>query len=148
MTQSLLVERGHPPAAANCTVVVATDRVRLGRRGDFLLRIRHNDRVDRLLDDPGDWGATTASDAHRRLDLSERPVFSERWYTEGLSDVRTPHLHIEEATTPIDLSKTHGPSGFVSLPAVLRMTISDFGIEPRRVDWAALDDAERALTNA
>jgi hypothetical protein len=111
--------------------------------------MRHNDRVDRLLDDPGDWEATTASDAYRRLDLSEQPVISEHWHTEGLSDVRTPHLHIEEATTPIDLSKTNVPTGFVGSPAVLRMTISDLGIEPRRADWTAvLDNAERALTNA
>lgn len=47
----------------------------------------------------------------------------------------------------IDLSKAHLPTEVISLPEVIRMTITEFGVEPLRSDWAAvLAEAARTIT--
>lgn len=56
--------------------------------------------------------------------------------------VTFPHLHIGSAivsgqTTirPRDLHKAHVPTGIVSLAAVVRLAIAEFGVVPLRTDW-------------
>ena len=80
--------------------------------------------------------------------MDERLILSYHWHPNGRSRVKTPHLHVGGRTTPVDLSKAHLPTGFVTLPAVIRMTITEFGVEPLRADWRdVLAEAERALAS-
>ena len=64
------------------------------------------------------------------------------------------HLHIGPAivggqTTirPRDLHKAHIPTGVISLAAVIRLAIAEFGVAPLRSDWdrvlRRVEDAER-----
>ena len=64
-----------------------------------------------------------------------------------------PHLHVSASLSAqtsavdrqsIDLGKLHLATGRVSLASVVRMLITEFGIAPRRHDWAeTLDRTER-----
>lgn len=68
--------------------------------------------------------------------------------------IRFPHAHIGPAITagqtvlrPGDLHRAHIPTGIISLPAIIRLAISEFGVAPPREDWAAgLDAAETVLS--
>ena len=61
----------------------------------------------------------------------------------GVGAVSFPHLHIgpaiiagQAAIRPKDLHKAHIPTGVVSLAAIVRLAITEFGVEPLRSDWA------------
>lgn len=66
-----------------------------------------------------------------------------------------PHLHVSAALhaqvdavthLQIDLDRRHIATGRVSLEAVVRMLITEFGIAPQRPDWRrTLDRTEAAL---
>ncbi|HEY7034197.1 MAG TPA: hypothetical protein VH482_22855 [Thermomicrobiales bacterium] len=70
--------------------------------------------------------------------------------------VTFPHLHIGRAMTagqsairPRDIHKAHIPTGYVSLPAVVRLAIAEFGVTPLRANWEEiLRRAESVLTQA
>jgi hypothetical protein len=67
--------------------------------------------------------------------------------------IRFPHAHIGPAITagqtvlrPGDLHRAHIPTGHVSLPAVIRLAISEFGAVPLLDDWdARLSSCEAML---
>lgn len=57
-----------------------------------------------------------------------------------------PHLHVKPATTPIDLSAAHVPTGRVAIEAVVRFLLEEMGVAPQRADWdAVLAANERAF---
>lgn len=66
-------------------------------------------------------------------------------WTPNTTDPKTvtfPHVHLGPAivagqTTirPRDLHKAHIPTGVVSLAAVVRLAITEFGVVPLRTDW-------------
>ena len=60
------------------------------------------------------------------------------WHPYGLSSIIWPHLHFSPAETPHLLRKTHVPTGFVTIVAILRCCIAELGVAPRRADWAAV----------
>ena len=68
--------------------------------------------------------------------------------------IRFPHAHIGPAITagqtvlrPGDLHRVHIPTGQISLPAVIRLAISEFGVTPLHDDWAArLHTADAVLS--
>ncbi|MEA2585574.1 MAG: hypothetical protein QOF33_3659 [Thermomicrobiales bacterium] len=74
----------------------------------------------------------------------EREVLSFHWMPHARVNnaVTFPHLHIGPAITagqtairPRDLHKAHIPTGYVSLPAVVRRAITELGVVPLRPDW-------------
>lgn len=52
------------------------------------------------------------------------------------------HIHVYE-TAPVDLTKVHIPSGRVSLEAVIRLAITEFGVEARDGTLDELAESER-----
>ena len=80
-------------------------------------------------------------------DRDGRLCLAYHWHPTGRSPFTAPHLHVGCRIPPHDLSKAHLLSGPVTLPMVIRMAITELGVEPLRADWeAVLDRAERALT--
>jgi len=88
------------------------------------------------------------------LDVQERELLVYHWHPvsrfEGLDH---PHLHVSAALTAqvdattrreIGLDKLHLPTGQVSLAAVIRMLITEFGIAPLRHDWRDVLDRAAA----
>lgn len=59
------------------------------------------------------------------------------WHPEQTPHVAFPHLHLEAGAgvRREELTRAHLPTGWVSLEAVLRLTITDFGTAPLRDDW-------------
>lgn len=75
--------------------------------------------------------------------IPERPeICSYHWQPEGLSPINYPHLHINRGATgnvttfgPRGLHRIHFPTRHITIEDVLRLAITEFGVEPRRQDW-------------
>lgn len=88
------------------------------------------------------WDITTTGYAFTLLDRSEHEICVYHWHPEGNSHIKTPHLHIGRGATgnvttfgPRGLNRVHFPTGKIDLADVLRLAITEFGVEPRRQDW-------------
>ncbi|MBA2521394.1 MAG: hypothetical protein H0V24_17190 [Chloroflexia bacterium] len=93
---------------------------------------------------------------YRLLDYHNRELLVYHWQPgQGFAGPDPPHLHVSAALDAqidalsqrqIQLDKRHLATGRVSLPAVVRMLITEFGIAPLRHDWRAiLDRTETAV---
>lgn len=76
-----------------------------------------------------------------------KEVLAFQWTPEatGGSAVTFPHLHIgpallvgQSAIRPSDLHRAHIPTGRVSLEAVVRLAITEFGVTPLQARWAEI----------
>lgn len=85
------------------------------------------------------WTADAIGYVYELLDAAGQRVLAYHWHPDGRSRVTAPHLHTRQLL-PIDISRTHPPTGRVSLPAVLRYAIVELGGEPMRGDWASILD--------
>ena len=96
----------------------------------------------------------TVSYEYRLLDHDGRELLVYHWQPgPDFLGPDHPHLHVSASLSAqtsalerrsIDLDKLHLATGRVSLASVVRMLIAEFGIAPRRHDWAeVLDRAER-----
>lgn len=81
------------------------------------------------------------------LDGQEREIVAYHWHPSGVSTVAYPHLHLSGRLSPLDagrgaepvaLGQMHLPTGPVTLADVVRLLITEFGVEPRRDDWDAV----------
>lgn len=101
---------------------------------------------------PDGWSANTRSYLVSLVDRDEREVLAWHWQPgEEYAGPDHPHLHVSAAVhfpdarghrTLLDLDKLHLPTGMVSLAAVVRTLIDEFGVQPAVADWRArLGDA-------
>lgn len=72
-------------------------------------------------------------------------VCSYQWHPVGQSPVTIPHLHIGRGATgnvttfgPRGLHRIHFPTKHIAVEDVLRLAITELGVEPRRPDWDAI----------
>lgn len=62
----------------------------------------------------------------------------------GDAAIRFPHLHVGQAVShssqirPRTFHKAHIPTGYVSMPSVIRLAITEFGVTPLRPDWESV----------
>ena len=79
--------------------------------------------------------------------LDGREILGYHWTPDAVADntVTFPHLHIgraiiggQAAIRPRDLHKAHIPTGNVSVPAMVRLAIVEFGVFPLRPNWAEI----------
>jgi len=91
------------------------------------------------------WRVSTMQYEYRILDHTERELLVYHWQpgTDN-SGPDHPHIHISgtlqgmrSATERLEipLDKLHIPTGRVSIEAVIRMLITEFGVRPLREDW-------------
>jgi len=112
--------------------------------GGLRLRLRHQFRV--VEEDGGraqPWHVSTQAYAYRvdRTD-GESELLSWHWHPIPARGVQYPHLHVSGA--PHVPGAAHLPTSRVSIEAVLRLLLTDYGVPPRRSDFASvLDAAER-----
>jgi hypothetical protein len=101
------------------------------------------------------WAAKTAMYQYRLLDRDHTELLVYHWQPGPASAGPShPHLHVSAAlrakvdartTREIGLDKLHIATGLVSLAAVVRMLIVEFGVAPQRADWReTLDRIEAA----
>lgn len=82
------------------------------------------------------YRVTTTAYYYSLLDAAEKEIIAYHWHPHG--NVTFPHLHICSGARVgrADLRNAHIPTGRVSMADLLRMVITEFGVAPRRADWA------------
>lgn len=106
----------------------------------------------------GGYRVETLKYVYRFSDARDHEIVAYHWAPDdtGETSVNFPHLHIgrvmiaeQSAIRPRDIHKAHIPTGFVSLPAVVRLALTEFGVTPLRTNWEeVLVRAETALMQA
>ena len=122
------------------------DGVRLGRRGAIFLvvELRYHLTPSRR---SRSWAVEIVGYEYRLRDRAGQDIIAYHWHPIGRSPITYPHLHVGGRTPSVGLSKAHLPTGQVSLAAVVRMAITELGVEPLRPDWReVLDQAEQELS--
>jgi hypothetical protein len=74
------------------------------------------------------------------------PFLAYHWHP-SVPDIPYPHLHVgimSMESSPLT-PRTHVPTGLVALEQVLRLAITQFGVQPLRDDWARILDETQAL---
>lgn len=118
-------------------------------KGPFPLRLTVGQivrivRTDESDDPRGPFQMRTVQYLYAFSTPQGQEILSFHWTPEaiGANVVTTPHLHIgsviavgQTALRPGDLHKAHIPTGSVSVEAVVRLAIAEFGVEPLRPNW-------------
>ena len=119
-----------------------------GGASGLLLDVSHQYTIvqDENSQSPPAWRVMTGAYEYRLLDSVERELLVYHWQPGSIPrGPDDPHVPISatisaqtSATTmqPFQLDKRHIPTGRVSLEAVVRMLIAEFGIEYRYRNWA------------
>jgi hypothetical protein len=122
-------------------------RAKAGGPSGLLLDLRHAYMIV-----PGEpvgsystWRVATKAYEYRILDSEEDELLVYHWQPDGVArGPDYPHLHVSatisakiSATTrqPLPLDRRHIPTGRVSLEAVVRLLIAEFGIGYRHRNW-------------
>jgi len=123
-----------------------------GGVGELRFRFAHRYRVDHVPDDPqrGPFNVRTSFYQYMILDYEGDEIVVYDWAPEGVSPVRTPHLHLPMAgsirlkqrpgasveSQKTFLGKLHFPTGQIVLEAIVELLIREFDVVPLRGDWA------------
>jgi hypothetical protein len=90
-------------------------------------------------------GISVVGYGYTLLHDSGAEIVSYQWHPRTPESVPFPHVHFgpasvrpDSAVRPGDLHKVHFPTGYVSLEEVIRLAIVEFGVNPRRGDWATI----------
>lgn len=114
--------------------------------GDAPLHFRCSQRY-RLEPQPSGrlWDLVEVGYSYVVDDASGSELFAYHWDQTGASPVRYPHLHVDTVSRDVRPSsgkrrihKLHFPTGHVALEDVIRMLITEFGVEPRRANWESV----------
>ncbi|HEU0116550.1 MAG TPA: hypothetical protein VFQ80_17800, partial [Thermomicrobiales bacterium] len=85
----------------------------------------------------GGWVVHSTAYHYQIRDDHEREIIAYHWHP-GLG-VDYPHVQFKSLFAPIDLRKSHIPTGRVSFEAVVRFLIDELSVMPiRNDDWRAI----------
>ncbi len=132
VARTVLIETG-PRRGMSRTVTLADNLARLRAVPQLYLLVDQGYAVEQ--DDGGAWNAEVIAYRYAVQDGTGQEVVAWHWHPTGDSPITWPHLHSGGAVGDLDLRKRHLPTGFVTLQAVLRCLITEFGVEPLRRDW-------------
>ena len=133
-----------------------------GGAGELRFRFAHLYTVVHVPDaaQRGPYKVSTSFYQYAILDYRENEVVVYDWAPQGMSPVRTPHLHVPMAGStilqqrqgsPLENQKTylgslHFPTGRIFLEDIVELLIHEFRVDPRRDDWEEiLKDNREAL---
>ena len=123
--------------------IILTGGGRLARRtrGHVQLFLLHDFVVVSGADRPRSerWLARTVGYQYRLEDTDGREIVAYHWHPQGPSHVAVPHLHLGAGLGPIlvEMTRGHLQTGMVTPVAILAIAVENFGVVPRRTDWAA-----------
>ncbi len=162
VTQYRLIRRQRQPLDTDTVHSLAVHNLRpvpLRGQHDLLLTVGVDLRITRR---ENQWAAgsryivTFVAYFYQFVLENGQEVLAFHWTPESLDPnaILFPHAHIGPAITsgqtvlrPGDLHRAHIPTGMISLSAVIRLAIAEFGVFPLHEDWAArLDAAEAVLS--
>ncbi|MGH2367430.1 MAG: hypothetical protein ACRDI2_04460 [Chloroflexota bacterium] len=110
------------------------------------LRVMQRYRIMPYPDQPDEWKVSTAAYLYALETADGHEVLSYHWQPEEAGEVIYPHLHLGPAGATGGLlhRKLHLPTGRIALEDVLRLAITQMGVEPARRDWAKVLDETQA----
>ncbi len=162
ITQYRLLRQERLPFRENVVSSLALHYFRpVPLRGAFnlTLRVGQEFRIRRVTEEAPSgvrYVVTCVSYSYQFAAANGQEILSFHWASESLDPtaIRFPHAHIGPAITagqtvlrPGDLHWAHIPTGIISLPAIIRLAISEFGVVPLHEDWTArLDAADTVLS--
>lgn len=88
---------------------------------------------------------------HQIHEPDGRELLAFHWHPYSMSNARSPHLHLSSRipsfelganANQVNLADMHIPTGVVTLADVVRLLITEFGVEPRRPDWESILNKE------
>jgi hypothetical protein len=74
----------------------------------------------------------TTSDAYQVMDRAGGMILTDYWHPSRRGAVTAPHLPVGCRAPLVVVATVHLPTGPISMPAVIRMTINEMRMEPRR----------------
>jgi len=85
----------------------------------------------------GPWRTSTRGYLYGLDDADGHEILGYHWHPYGRSPETRPHLHLGAGAgvRRPELTSAHLPTGRIAIEDVLRMTITDFGVQPLRADW-------------
>jgi hypothetical protein len=104
----------------------------------------------RIVEEPsevrGPWKVSTVGYIYEVVNRDGQRIIAYHWHPMDHGTPQFPHLHVGLGSGAHNsYAKPHYPTGRVALEQVLRLLIVEFGVEPRRDDWAdILDDSQAA----
>lgn len=102
------------------------------RTGTKLLRrVSHAFRVVPSDSQPKMWRIATETYIYELHLASGGELLSYHWHPYGTSAITWPHAHLHTLTTPVDLSRTHFPTGRIALESVVRYAIMELKVPLR-----------------
>lgn len=115
--------------------------VRLGG-SEYFLDVIHGFRFIERDSSPVAYSIATTRYSYTVLDRHHQELLAYHYHPSGVSCRTYPHLHISGAASPFP-GKAHLTTGWVSLPAVIRMLIEDPAspVVSLRPDWPQVLDA-------
>jgi len=97
------------------------------------------------IDAPRSIRAEILSYVYTIMTLDRVELVSYQWHPFATDEIDFPHVHIGPAMSRPDsvvrageAHKIHLPTGDVALADVVRLAITELGVEPRRDDWATI----------
>jgi hypothetical protein len=86
------------------------------------------------------WEARTVGYQYRLEDSGGREIVAYHWHPQGASHVTVPHLHLGAGLGAVltEMTKAHLQTGMVTPVAILAIAVDNFGVVPRRTDWATI----------
>ena len=107
-------------------------------RGGLALTVEQRYEVVQAEGERGPWKVSTLAYIYALDDAeSGHEVIAYHWHPDGRSSEARPHLHLGAGAgvTRSALGDAHLPTNRVALEDVVRLAITDLGVEPLRVDW-------------
>lgn len=144
VTPSVLTVRSsageYGPGSEHALTLGSGEPARMAGIAGISLWLRHFARVSGHEGLQGPWRADTVGYYYAILDKEEQEVISYHWHPGRRSPIDFPHLHLGAGSgvSRDELQKAHVPTGRVELEDVLLMAIREFGVTPRREDWARI----------
>lgn len=150
VTASVLTVRsveGYGAGSEHALVLGDVEAVRLPG-ADVALSIRAYARVRESGDDEAaasPWRADLVAYFYTLEERGGPEILAYHWHPDSRSPITFPHLHLETGARVgrEELQRAHVPTGRVELEDVLLMAIREFGVRPRRDDWAKILDHPR-----
>ena len=134
LTPVILLRRAVAPGDAERVASLAQSPATLPATPALSFDFYHRYHLRRSTDE-GTWEVDVTG---YRYEVSERDgteLVAYHWHPVGKSPVTAPHLHARIRGAGTDLSNLHLPTGVVSPVDVIRCLITEFGVEPLRLDW-------------
>ena len=116
-----------PDANENGYIRLHSDHRQLQEEGFVEFRFTHNYEIIETADG---WTVHTTGYNYEFQLGNGREIVAYHFDPRRGSKVKTPHLHVRGLTDPLELSKTHFPTGRVSIEEVIRFAIVELRVRP------------------